>query len=109
MVGKEVKLVGELHAGQSHGAFVQRGKADGVDEARGRCVQAHSQNLEYRVTRGSPHSGTWSFAGADGFYWKEQRRAVVERAGFPEASDGMSGDAHAGDCLAFFPQPGVPD
>src|ERR1700722_7170164 len=109
MIGKEVKLVGELHAGQAHGAFVQRGKADGVDEARGRGVQAHSQDLEYRVTRGTGHRGAWSFAGTDGFYREEQRSAVGERADFPEATDGTRGDAHACDCLAFFPQPRVSD
>ena len=79
MVGKEVKFVGELHAGQSHGAFVQRGKADGVDEALGRGVQAHSQDFEDRVTRGTAHGGAWSFAGTDGFYWQrtaERRRGT---------------------------------
>src|ERR1700733_10709204 len=100
MVGKEVKLVGELHAGQSHGAFVQRGKADGVDEARGRGVQAYSQDVEYRVTRGAGDSGAWSIAGTDGFYREEQRSSNGGRAHCIETIYGTSGDAYAGDCLA---------
>jgi hypothetical protein len=47
MVGKEVKLVSELHAGHFHRVFVQRSKTDGVDQARRRGVQAYLENLEY--------------------------------------------------------------